>query len=60
MSAIGKNKMKSGLKSRISTSVKERNSEDEFMAAAIGDEEWLRQSVRHSKTINFDRNVRIL
>ena len=32
--------------------------EDEFMAAAIGDVEWLKQSLRGSKgTINFDKNV---
>ena len=32
--------------------------EDEFMASAIGDVEWLRQSLRGSKgKINFDKNV---
>ena len=34
--------------------------EDEFMAAAIGDVEWLRQSLRGQKgAINYDRNVMI-
>ena len=33
--------------------------EDEFMAAAIGDTEWLRQSVRGNRgQVNFDKNVR--
>ena len=32
--------------------------DDEFMAAAIGDVEWLRQSLRESmQQINFDKNV---
>lgn len=48
---------KSRLTTKTSASLRERNSEDEFMAAAIGDEEWLRQSVKHSKQINFDKNV---
>ena len=55
----GKSKLKSGQKTGSSSSFKDRTSEDEFMAAAIGDEEWLRQSVRHSKQINFDKNVSI-
>lgn len=34
--------------------------DDEFMAAAIGDVEWLRQSLREvGSQINFDKNVRI-
>ena len=34
-------------------------SEDEFMAAAIGDVEWLRQSLRDGRgELHFDRNVR--
>ena len=36
--------------------------DDEFMAAAIGDVEWLRQSLRDQNLqkgeINFDKNVR--
>ena len=33
--------------------------DDEFMAAAIGDVEWLKQSLREAKgQINFDKNVR--
>lgn len=51
----GTSRSKTGKKT--SASLRERNSEDEFMAAAIGDEEWLKQSVRHSKHINFDKNV---
>lgn len=32
--------------------------DDEFMAAAIGDVEWLKQSLRFNKnTINYDQNV---
>lgn len=32
--------------------------DDEFMAAAIGDVEWLKQSLREAKgMINFDKNV---
>ena len=32
--------------------------DDEFMAAAIGDVEWLRQSLRGNRgAINFDKNV---
>ena len=32
--------------------------DDEFMAAAIGDTEWLRQSLRNNRgAINFDKNV---
>lgn len=35
--------------------------DDEFMAAAIGDVEWLRQSLRdqnvHKGEINYDKNV---
>ena len=32
--------------------------EDEFMAAAIGDVEWLRQSLRGTRgAVNFDKNV---
>ena len=36
-----------------------RISEDEFMAAAIGDVEWLRQTLRDQKQgeVNFDKNV---
>lgn len=35
-----------------------RIADDEFMAAAIGDVEWLRQSLREQKgKINFDKNV---
>ena len=36
-----------------------RISEDEFMAAAIGDVEWLRQTLRDQKPgeVNFDKNV---
>jgi len=45
--------------SRVSFKEKSKSNEDEFMAAAIGDEEWLRQSVRHAKEISFDKNVRI-
>lgn len=59
MSAAVKKETKSGVKTRSSLSFKDKNSEDEFMAAAIGDEEWLRQSVRHAKQINFDKNVRV-
>lgn len=34
--------------------------DDEFMAAAIGDVEWLRQSLREARgTINYDKNVRL-
>ncbi len=34
--------------------------EDEFMAAAIGDTEWLRQSLRaKGGAISFDQNVRL-
>ena len=34
--------------------------DDEFMAAAIGDVEWLKQSLREAKgQINFDKNVRL-
>lgn len=37
-----------------------RIADDEFMAAAIGDVEWLRQSLREQKgKINFDKNVSI-
>ena len=33
--------------------------DDEFMAAAIGDVEWLRQSVRANRgAVTFDKNVR--
>ncbi|XP_067928691.1 protein phosphatase 1 regulatory subunit 12B-like [Watersipora subatra] len=56
MSTSSSSKTKNGLKARNGTTFKDRNSEDEFMAASIGDEEWLRQSVRHSKQINFDKN----
>lgn len=32
--------------------------EDEFMAAAIGDQEWLRQSLRGNRgVINYDKAV---
>ena len=34
--------------------------EDEFMAASIGDVEWLKQSLRGKKGINLDLNVSIL
>lgn len=35
-----------------------RIADDEFMAAAIGDVEWLRQSLKEQKgKINFDKNV---
>lgn len=36
-----------------------RIAEDEFMAAAIGDVEWLRQTLRDQKPgeVNFDKNV---
>ena len=34
--------------------------DDEFMAAAIGDVEWLKQSLRDAgQDINFDKNVRV-
>ena len=34
--------------------------DDEFMAAAIGDVEWLRQSIRiKGGTLNYDQNVSI-
>lgn len=37
-----------------------RIADDEFMAAAIGDVEWLRQSLREQKgKINFDKNVSV-
>lgn len=41
------------------SSAKSKINDDEFMAAAIGDVEWLKQSIRPSKppTINFDKNV---
>ena len=37
-----------------------RIAEDEFMAAAIGDVEWLRQTLRDQKQgdVNFDKNVK--
>jgi len=32
--------------------------EDEFMAAAIGDVEWLKQSIRGNRgAVNYDKNV---
>jgi len=42
---------------KTSHSIRDRQNEDEFMAAAIGDSEWLKQSLKHSKTVNFDKNV---
>ena len=48
----------SKIKERISLSTEKKISDDEFMAAALGDTEWLRQSLRGSKgVINYDKNV---
>lgn len=45
--------------SKTESSAKSKTNEDEFMAAAIGDVDWLKQSIRPSKlpTPNFDQNV---
>lgn len=42
---------------RKKATLREKTDEDEFMAAAIGDVEWLKQSVSKDKAIQFDRNV---
>ncbi len=34
--------------------------DDEFMAAAIGDLQWLKQSQKGVREINYDRNVRVI
>ena len=45
-------------KSPIKNMKERKLGEDEFMAAAIGDVEWLRQSLRGNRgVINYDKNV---
>lgn len=45
-------------RSKIGFSNDKKQSDDEFMAAAIGDTEWLRQSLRNNGgAINYDKNV---
>ena len=54
------NSPKHGLQKRKTVTQEKKIAEDEFMAAAIGDVEWLRQSLRGQKgVINFDRNVSV-
>ena len=49
-----------GSKTPIKTLKEKKLGEDEFMAAAIGDTEWLRQSLRGSRgALTYDSNVRI-
>ena len=44
----------------IKTTAEKKIADDEFMAAAIGDVEWLRQSIRGNRgVINYDKNVSI-
>ena len=44
---------------KIVTKSDKKIADDEFMAAAIGDVEWLRQSLRDARgKINYDKNVR--
>ena len=49
VSPTGKKKVKGAGDKKIA--------EDEFMAAAIGDVEWLKQSLRGKSGVNFDKNV---
>lgn len=45
-------------KRRLIRSKDSARAEDEFMAAAIGDVEWLKQSLRlNGGEINYDKNV---
>ncbi len=49
----------SSIRQRTGTKLDRKGiADDEFMAAAIGDTEWLRQSLRGNKgAINYDQNV---
>ena len=51
----------SSLRRRRTKAISEKRiADDEFMAAAIGDVEWLKQSLRDAGSdINFDKNVSI-
>lgn len=44
---------------KSASSLKSKTNDDEFMAAAIGDVDWLKQSVRSAKQhpVNLDKNV---
>ncbi|XP_013420712.1 inversin [Lingula anatina] len=57
---MGENQPKSSaapVRRRIRLNTKKQHNEDEFMAAAIGDTEWLRQSIRESRgEIHYDKN----
>ena len=44
-------------RSRVSS--EKKIADDELMAAAIGDVEWLKQSLRDSKQLIYDKNVLI-
>ena len=59
----GRNSGPPGNLRRKTTKLNEKKvaEQDEFMASAIGDVEWLRQTLRASRgAVNFDKNVRIL
>lgn len=42
---------------KTSASLREKGNDDEFMAASIGDAEWLKQSVKPGRPVTFDKNV---
>lgn len=49
------------IRKRTKKVTEKRIADDEFMAAAIGDVEWLRQSLRGTRGgITFDKNVSLL
>jgi hypothetical protein len=55
----GSAKLPPAQRRRIRQVQEKRIGDDEFMAAAIGDLQWLRQSQKGLEEINYDRNVRI-
>ena len=58
VSASGRGGMR---RRRAKVTSEKKIADDEFMAAAIGDVEWLKQSLRENGSqINYDKNVRAL
>lgn len=53
----GSAKLPPAQRRRIRQVQEKRIGDDEFMAAAIGDLQWLRQSQKGLEEINYDRNV---
>ena len=48
-------------RSKLGFTSEKKIADDEFMAAAIGDTEWLRQSLRNNRGgINYDKSVSYL